>query len=737
MRRIKTLTIALIILSGMARPALTNSFTPTPYKIQEQELIAAVSLAKTPFIAAKPSDDEDDWSDDDWDDEDNGFYGDDEEEEDTPVVKKQVTTPVKTTAPVVTVSPAKPTTTSSPAKTTTTTTTTPVKTTTTTTIPTATQTTLAAKSAEDAAKIDADLKAKAQRDLEKTEAQKRTNYVKLANTFDRTPEDFARLYSQYGDLLAGLNPENPKDLKEIEKLIEIVGIPKRERTIKKEATLKQAPSEDPIVNFSARNIATRDAFATLARVSGKSITVSGSVQDRDTISVVEINNQPFTKAFLSLVDAADVDFRRSGDNYTILKKQGGKGTSLIAGFDTSDIDLTLPLEERYADLTYDNEDLSSIIKDLANTYGVDVVMTANPTDRITLKVRGVNIDDAFELLFAGSQFNYTKKGETYVVYSSTNKNFSLDSRTVLFPLKYLEAQEANKLLPAELKNLVQVSSNQNAFIADGSKQQLTQLYDFIRTIDKPIPQVELVVKLVEISKDFTQSHNLYQTPFTIGKIGNVTAAGSGTTAPSTGFNVNLGSKYMGIFANNPTFSQTNNNAQIKVNQRLLVTSGKSAKINFDQDINVVLNKAGAIGTGSIAAQQQSINRVTAGNSMDITPIVGGGGVVTVKVEVEVSVNGTIDPTTGVPQQTVRRRISSEIQIVNHETIAIGGLFDDRKGYTRNNEIPVLSKIPIIGSLFGNNSRNKNLRELLILITPNIRTGDEVEEVYLQAAGATY
>ncbi len=727
----------------MAKPALTNSFKPAPYKLQEQELIAAVSLAKTPFIAAKPADDEeDDWGDDDWD-EDNGFYGDEEEDAPAvkPVVQKQVTIPAKTqpaanATPAVTATPAKTatttTTTTSPAKTTTTTTT--------TTAPAATTQSALAKAAEES-KVDADLAAKAQRDLEKDEAQKRTNYVKLANTFDRTPEDFARLYSQYGDLLAGLNPENPKDLKEIEKLIEIVGIPKRERAVKKEATLKQAPSEDPTVNFSARNIATRDAFATLARVSGKSITVSGSVQDRDTISVVEINNQPFTKAFLSLVDAADVDFRRSGDNYTILKKQGGKGTSLIAGFDTSDIDLTLPLEERYADLTYDNEDLSSIIKDLANTYGVDVVMTANPTDRITLKVRGVNIDDAFELLFAGSQFNYTKKGETYVVYSSTNKNFSLDNRTVLFPLKYLEAQEANKLLPAELKNLVQVSANQNAFIADGSKQQLTQLYDFIRTIDKPIPQVELVVKLVEVSKDFTQTHNLYQTPFTIGKIGNLNTTTTGTTAtttaPSTGFGSNFSSKYMGVFANNPTFSQTNDNAQIKVNQRLLVTSGKSAKINFDQDVNVVLNKAGAIGTGSIAAQQQSINRVTAGNSMDITPIVGGGGVVTVKVEVEVSVNGTIDATTGVPKQTVRRRISSEIQIVNHETIAIGGLFDDRKGFTRSNEIPVLSKIPIIGSLFGNNSRNKNLRELLILITPNIRTGDEVEEVYLQAAGASY
>ena len=723
MRRIKP--ILLIMSLGLASPALSS--TSALHQFQEQELIAAASLAKTPFIAATPVED-DEWEDDEWD-EDNGFYADEEEDEEYVPAKssqkQQVVTPKK--APVTPSASIQTTSTS-------------VKTTTTTT---PAITTKADVQSEADLQASAELLAKIQNNEANAEAQKRTNYIKLANTFDRTPEDFARLYSQYGDLLAGLNPENPKDLREIEKLIEIVGIPKRERAPRKEATLKQAPSEDPLVNFSARNIATRDAFATLARVSGKSITVSGSVQDRDTISVVEINNQPFTKAFLSLIDAADVDFRRSGDNYTILKKQGGKGTSLIAGFDTSDIDLTLPLEERYADLTYDNEDLSSIIKDLANTYGVDVVMTANPTDRVTLKVRGVNIDDAFELLFAGSQFNYTKKGETYVVYSSANKNFSLDKRTVLFPLKYLEAQEANKLLPAELKNLVQVSANQNAFIADGSKAELTQLFDFIRTIDKPIPQVELVVKLVEVSKDFAQVHNLYQAPFSIGRIGTAaTTAATGTAGAAVatagkGFDFHFGSDDLGIFTNIPTFNQKSADSQIKVNQRLLVTSGKSAKINFDEDVNIVLNKAGSVGTGSIAAQQQSINRVTAGNSMDITPIVGGGGVVTVKVEVEVSANSAAtDATTGVPLKTVRRRISSEIQIINHETIAIGGLFDDRKGNSRNNEIPILSKIPIIGNLFANNSRDKNLRELIILITPHIRTGDDVQEVYLQASGAS-
>ena len=577
----------------------------------------------------------------------------------------------------------------------------------------------------------------------------------LAQRYSRTPEDLKNLYAIYGEQLSGLNPNNPKDLREIEKLIEIVGIPKAIGEKPVEQTLKQAPKDDPIVNFSARSIPVRDAFATLARVSGKSITVSGNISDRDQISVVEINDQPFTKAFMSLVEAAGVDFSVNADNYTVLKRQGG-ATTLFSRIDTSDLDLSLPLDARFADLTYDNQDIASIIKDLANRYGVDIVMTATPTERVTLKVKGINIAQALELIFSGSQFKFTRKGDTFVVYSSTNKNFALDYKTVLFPLKYLDANEASKLLPTELKSAVKVSENQNALIAEGSKDILMQTFEFLRTIDKPLPQVELDVKLVEVSKAIDHTLNVLASPFQWGRENKLIestklSSGSSTSSATTAANaaksvafkfgksvvptwLSFNRDVYSIFSNTPSYNQGNSFSQIKVSQRLFVTSGKSARINFDQDINVLLNAVDSTGqTSTLAAQTQKIQRVTAGNSMNITPVVGGGDVVTVKVEVEVSVNGAINKN-GIPESTKRRRISSEIQIINHETIALGGLFDDQNSNSIANEIPLLSRIPIIGSLFSNSNKRKNQTELLILITPHIKKNVEgdAEQIYIQA-----
>jgi hypothetical protein len=261
-------------------------------------------------------DSEGDWSDE-WEDDDNGFYTDapaapksqfetnftskyneeDDSEADEFEIDASATQTKKPNNIEASASPAPASETGASSKTTTSTET----------------TTYTQKITEGAGSI-SELEKQVLKDIE--DEKNRQKYASLAKTLKRPEADFIKLYSEYGDVLAGLNPNNPKDLAEIEKLIEIVGVPKRESNLKPSPTLKQARADDPIVNFSARNVPVRDAFATLARVSGMSITVSGQIGDRDLISVVEINNQPFTKAFLSLVEAADVDFSASGNAFT-------------------------------------------------------------------------------------------------------------------------------------------------------------------------------------------------------------------------------------------------------------------------------------------------------------------------------------------------------------------------------------------------------------------------------------
>ena len=45
---------------------------------------------------------------------------------------------------------------------------------------------------------------------------------------------------------------------------------------------------------------------------------------------------------------------------------------------------------------------------------------------------------------------------------------------------------------------------------------------------------------------------------------------------------------------------------------------------------------------------------------------------------------------------------------------------------------MLSKIPVIGQFFSSGDKNKNLTELIILITPHVRAGHDEEKVYVRA-----
>ena len=488
------------------------------------------------------------------------------------------------------------------------------------------------------------------------------------------------------------------------------------------------------INFSARNIPVRDAFATLARISGKSITVSGDIQERQKISVVEIKNQQFPDAFMSLVRAAGVDFVvRGDDSFTILRPNNKASSTLFSSLESSQINKDLPLVERTTDVIYDNQDLSSIIKDLTNKYGVDIMMTVQPSERVTVKLSDSNVFDSLKLILAGSQYKYTFQDGIFVIYNATNKNFDLYKDIAYLPLEYLSSEDIIKLLPNDLKQVAQASERQNALIAEGSKVELAKLERFIQAVDRPLPQVELDVKLVEVSDTFRRALTPYQDTFALGRFGalsdplDVTSGGNGQ-----GFTANFGPDEFRVFNGTPQFSENSSDNEIKVSQKLLVTSGKSAKINFDEDVNVVLGTAQGGTSGSVGVvQTQNIQRVTAGNSLDITPIVGKSGVITLEVEVEVSANGPINDTTGVPVSTTRRKISSEIQAENDKTIVIGGIFDDQKGRTTTNQIPILGWIPILRDLFGNSTREKSKTELMILITPHLKKphSPEIEMIY--------
>lgn len=542
-------------------------------------------------------------------------------------------------------------------------------------------------------------------------------------------------YAKYEALIAlepTIETELARDIIGPKKKVTAEGSHPEAKELTKETKSREQKKEpEELITFSARNISVKDAFATLARISEKSISVGSDIRDDETIAVIEIKDQTFEEAFFSLIDAAMVNYTSTGNTFTVVK---GATTSpiMIFGLGATAVDKSLPLLERKADISYDNQDLATLLKDLANKYGIDIVLTATPTERISARVRDVNIEEALKLVLSGTSFDYTiygESGETYIIYNRLNKNYTVGQQSKMFLLMNLEAMDVQNLLPVEVRANIRVSNDQNSLIADGSINDLQRIGEFLLQVDKPLPQVELELKLIEVQRSAVQKLEIFKSGgFLIGMIGTPTnimiqdAEGKETvTTIIRGISVfNFNTKFWEVFNRQLSYLETAGQAQIRAYPKLVSLSGRTAMINIDQDTNLVLGSATGQ-QGSIAVQTQQLQRITAGTALSITPIVGTGGLITAKIQIEVSDNSGITKQNDVevPKTTTRRRINADVQVRDGETVAIGGLIIDNSSIDRTG-LPILTRLPIIGDLVSNRSKQKNQSELIILITPTIR-----------------
>jgi pilus assembly protein CpaC len=147
---------------------------------------------------------------------------------------------------------------------------------------------------------------------------------------------------------------------------------------------------------------------------------------------------------------------------------------------------------------------------------------------------------------------------------------------------------------------------------------------------------------------------------------------------------------------------------------LVAESGKEASFLAGGEIPVPI----AQGTGTSTAI--SVQYKEFGVRLNFTPVVQGNRI-HLKVRPEVS---TLDFTNAVVLNGFRipalstRRTETEVELQNGQTFAIAGLMNNTVNSTLE-KIPGIGDIPILGLLFKSKSAQKNLTELVVMITPEI------------------
>jgi general secretion pathway protein D len=163
------------------------------------------------------------------------------------------------------------------------------------------------------------------------------------------------------------------------------------------------------------------------------------------------------------------------------------------------------------------------------------------------------------------------------------------------------------------------------------------------------------------------------------------------------------------------------------NLRLLQTPSLFVRNNAEATLNVgtqiPINSVSVnTGTGGDNTYSQ-VQYLDTGVILKVRPRITRDGVVFLDIVQEVSSAGAIpagcDPTKTTCNPPINtRKISTEAAVQSGDTIMLAGLItnSDEDG---SNGVPGLSKIPVLGALFGRKTQNTGRSEVIVLLTPTI------------------
>lgn len=156
---------------------------------------------------------------------------------------------------------------------------------------------------------------------------------------------------------------------------------------------------------------------------------------------------------------------------------------------------------------------------------------------------------------------------------------------------------------------------------------------------------------------------------------------------------------------------------------LMVLDNRTARITVGDQVPVKSETA----TTEAGVIIESIQFKDTGVQLEVKPRINAGDLITLDIRQDVTDAGAQDAATG--QRSFRQRnIQSSIAIQSGGTIMLGGLITNN-ATTGESGVPFLSKIPLLGALFGRTIESNRRTELVVLITPKVvRTTDDATKV---------
>ncbi|MCE1203879.1 MAG: type IV pilus secretin PilQ [Holophagaceae bacterium] len=325
-------------------------------------------------------------------------------------------------------------------------------------------------------------------------------------------------------------------------------------------------------------------------------------------------------------------------------------------------------------------------------------------------------------------------------------------QTITRPLSYAKVAEVQKILKDMLtkRGSAILDDRTNTLIITDLPRNISVIDDLLQTLDVQIQQVQIEARVVEANKNWQREFGVKWPQSNNGSVAITSGSTStgtpwvGTSSPfwngvqgfnreASGQNASIawspgkdgatsitapaGELWLSFLSNrfsiNAVLQAMEKDGTLKIvsSPKVVTQNNKKATILSGEKIPYPTQQGGAQG-GAI-----TVAFIDANLQLDVTPQVTNEGTIIMDLKVEKAEADFTRTVQGTPT-IIRKAIETQVLVRDGGTAVLGGVYITNSS-TGTTGVPFLSKIPLIGFLFRNDTKQEKNVELLIFITPRV------------------
>ena len=398
-----------------------------------------------------------------------------------------------------------------------------------------------------------------------------------------------------------------------------------------------------------------------------------------------------------------------------------------------------------------DSDIKSVLMLIGELTGLNIVVSPAVKDTITANLENVSIKAALDVILKPNGYSYFTQ-ENIIIVKSSDTEIVRELETVIHKLKYVNSDDLAGPLGAVLTDQGKVQSFTPVVMASGNtgvsniiiisdvQENIPSIMAMVEELDKPIANINISVRFIESGVDSAQGSGIdwsRNTPIVLGnlpdttgsllpfKLSNMTVATLNPLQFGQAWKLMQARGQSKILASPQLTTLDNHSAETQITTTIYIegsVSNMNRSNSFNnQNQNQIASAGGGATNSNLNNQNFNTRQITekdVGIDLQVTPRINDENRITLMVNASVeALLSAAEVSTDKPRAT-RRTVRTQVTVNTGDTVIIGGLISEN-AIENKKFIPVLSELPFIGKMFRSTTIDKEQRELLIFITPNV------------------